>query len=90
MSWLKEVAMKSPRIKSFKKSRDVLCVPFYLRHFNLCEKIIIALSIFISSMTVSSIPLVVIAFSSTSSPETTTTEINSSEAELLDLIGERK
>ena len=82
--------MKSPRIKSSKKSSDVLCVPFYLRHFNVCEKIIIALSIFISSMTVSSIPLVVIALSSTPSPETTSTEIDSAEAGLSDLIGERK
>ncbi len=82
--------MKSPKMESSEKSRDVLCVPFYLRHFNIWEKIIIVFTIFTSSMVVSSIPLVVIALSSTPFPETTSTEIDRAEAELSDLIEERK
>ena len=71
--------MKTPRIKS-RKSRDVLYVPFYMRSFSVCEKIIIALSIFVSSMAVSSIPLIV-ALSSTQTPEPTVTTTYNAEAE---------
>ena len=77
-------------MKSTKMSQDVLYVPFYLRSFSVIEKIIIALSIFISSMAVSSIPLVVIVFSSTKTPEPTTTKIYNGEAELQKMFIERK
>ena len=82
--------MKSSRTKSSKASRDVLYVPFYLRHFNVCEKTIIVLSIFISSIAVSSIPLAVIALSSTQTPEQASTRIYSSEAELSGIVGHKK
>ena len=81
--------MKSPKMKSPKMSGDTLYVPFYLRHFNVSEKIIIALSIFISSIAVSSIPLVLITFSSTQTPEPITTKIHSSEAQVWGVLGER-
>ena len=61
--------MKIPRMKFLRKSPDVLYVPFYMRSFNVYEKIIIALSFFISSMTVSSIPLLVVALSSSETSE---------------------
>lgn len=73
--------MKSPRI-----SRDVLYIPLYLRSFNLSEKIIVALLIFISSLTVGLIPIV---FSSTDTTKPTTTTVYSSEAELWRGLGER-
>ena len=56
-------------MKFLRKSPDVLYVPFYMRSFNVYEKMIIALSFFISSMTISSIPLVVAALSSSQTPE---------------------
>lgn len=71
--------MKSPRM-----SRDVLYVPFYLRHFNVSEKIIIALLVFISSITVSLIPII---YASTNTTEQTT--IYSGEADLWRILGER-
>ncbi len=74
--------MKSPRM-----SRDVLYVPLYLRSFNVSEKIIVTLLIFISSLAVSLIPLVI---SSTQTPEPSTTRIYSGEAELWEILGERK
>ena len=69
-------------MKFSRRSPDVLYVPFYMRSFSIYEKIIIASSFFISSMTVSSIPLVVVALSSTQTPEQTVTRTYSSEAEL--------
>ena len=76
----KEVEMKSPKM-----SRDVLCVPLYLRSFNVSEKIAVVLLIFISSIAVGLIP-VVCALIDTS--EQTTTPIYSSEAELWKTLGE--
>ena len=90
ISWLKEIEMKFPKMKSSSTSDDVLYVPFYLRHFNVWEKIIIASSIFVSSITVSSIPLVVISLSSTQPPEPTLTKIHRGEADLSSVVGERK
>ena len=73
--------MKTPRIKLSRRSPDVLYVPFYMRSFSVCEKIIIVLSIFVSSMAVSSIPLGVATLSSTQTPESTVTMTHSGEAE---------
>lgn len=74
--------MKSPRM-----SRDVLYVPLYLRSFNVSEKIIVALLIFISSLAVASVPLVI---SSIQTLEPNTTMIYSTEAELWGILGERE
>ena len=73
--------MKTPRIRLSKRSPDVLYVPFYMRSFSVCEKIIIALSIFVSSMAVSSIPLVVVAISTTETPEPSITMTHNAETE---------
>jgi len=73
--------MKSPRT-----SRDTLYVPFYLRHFNASEKTIIALLVFISSITVGLIPIIC---ASTNTTESTTSSIYSSEVELWRILGER-
>ncbi|WP_019508525.1 hypothetical protein [Pleurocapsa sp. PCC 7319] len=74
-------------MKSPKMSPDVLYVPLYLRSFNIGEKIILTLLIFVSAIAVGSIPLVL---SLTGTPEQTTTTIYSSEAELWRILGERK
>ena len=71
-------------MKSRRTSRDVLYVPFYLRHFNVYEKIIIALLVFISSITVGLIPII---YASTDKAEQTT--IYRSEVELWRIFGER-
>ena len=68
-------------MKFFRKSPDVLYVPFYMRSFSVYEKIIIASSFFISSMIVSSIPLVVAAISTTETPEQTITTTYNGETE---------
>lgn len=73
-------------MKFRRTSRDTLYVPFYLRHFNVSEKIIIALLVFISSITAGLIPLI---HASTNTTEPTTTPIYSSEAELWGIFGER-
>lgn len=75
-------------MKTTKMSNDILYVPFYLRSFNGLEKIIITLSIFISSIAVGSIPVALIVFNSTGTPEPTITRISSSEAELWGVLGE--
>ena len=72
-------------MKSRRTSRDVLYIPFYLRHFNVSEKIIIALLVFISSITAGLIPIIYV---STNTAEPTTTTIYSSEAELWGIFGE--
>ena len=71
-------------MKSRRTSRDVLYVPSYLRHFNVSEKIIIALLVFISSITASLIPII---YASTIA-KPTTTPIYSSEVEWR-ILGER-
>ncbi len=71
-------------MKSPKMSRDVLFVPLYLRSFNVSEKIIVTLLIFISSVTVSLIPF---ACALTNTAEPTTNSIYSSEAELWRVFG---
>ena len=68
-------------MKFFRKSPNVLYVPFYMRSFSIYEKIIIALSFFVSSMIVSSIPLVVAALSTTETPEQIVTTTYNGEAE---------
>ena len=73
-------------MKSPKMSRDTLYVPFYLRHFNASEKIIIASLVFISSITVGLIPII---YALTNTTEATTTPIYSSEVELWRIFGER-
>ena len=77
---IEEVKMKSPKM-----SRDTLYVPFYLRHFNVSEKTIIALLVFISSITVGLIPIIY-AWTNT---KPTTTPIYSSEVELWRTLGQR-
>ncbi len=73
-------------MKSPKMSRDTLYVPFYLRHFNVSEKIIIALLVFISSITVGLIPII---YALTNTTEPTTTPIYRGEVELWKILGER-
>ena len=73
-------------MKSPKMSRDTLYVPFYLRHFNVSEKIIIALLVFISSITVGLIPII---YALTDKAEQTTTPIYSGEVELWRILGEK-
>lgn len=73
-------------MKSRRTSRDALCVPFYLRHFNISEKTIITLLVFISSITVSLIPII---YTSTNTTEQTTTPIYRSEVELWRIFGVR-
>jgi hypothetical protein len=73
-------------MKSPKMSRDVLYVPLYLRSFNVSEKMLLALLIFISSITVGLIPII---YASTNTVEPTTTPIYSSEAELWGIFGEK-
>lgn len=66
-------------------SRDVLYVPFYLRHFNVSEKIILALLIFFSSMAVGVMPIV---YAFTHKIESNSQSIYSGEAELWRVFGE--
>ena len=73
-------------MKSLRTSHDVLYVPFYLRHFNVSEKIIIALLVFISSTTVGLIPII---YASTNTTEPITSSIYTSEVELWKILGER-
>ncbi|MBE9046509.1 hypothetical protein IQ255_19200 [Pleurocapsales cyanobacterium LEGE 10410] len=73
-------------MKSSKMSPETLYVPFYLRHFNASEKIIIALLVFVSSIAVGLIPIV---YASTNTVESTTTPIYSSEVDLWRVLGER-
>lgn len=72
--------MKSPKI-----SRHTLYVPFYLRHFNASEKIIIALLVFISSIAVGLIPII---YALTNTEEPTTNSIYRSETELWRIFSE--
>ena len=73
-------------MKSRRTSRDVLYVPFYLRHFNVSEKIIIASLVFISSITVGLIPII---YALTNTTEATTAPIYRGEVELWRILGER-
>lgn len=73
--------MKSSRI-----SPDTLYVPFYLRHFNASEKIIIALLVSISSIAVGLIPII---YASTNTVESTTTAIYTSEVDLWGVLGKK-
>ena len=73
-------------MKSPKTSRETLYVPFYLRHFNVSEKIIIASLVFISSITVGLIPII---YALTNTTEPTTTPIYTGEVELWRIVGER-
>jgi hypothetical protein len=71
--------MKSPKMPN-----DLLFVPLYLRSFNVSEKVIVVLLIFIGSLTVGLLP-VVYGLSDTS--KQSTTPIYSSEAELWQVFG---
>ena len=73
-------------MKSPKMSCDVLYVPFYLRHFNASEKIIIAVVAFISSITVGLIPII---YASTNTKEAGETPIYTSEVELWRILSQR-
>ena len=66
-------------MKSPKMSRDVLYVPLYLRILNVREKILVALLVLTSSITVGLIPII---YASINTNEPTTTPIYSSETEL--------
>ncbi len=72
-------------MKSPKMSRDTLYVPLYLRRLNVSEKLAVALLVFISSITVGLMPII---YALTSTTETTTTPIYSSEVELWRILGE--
>ena len=73
-------------MRSPKMPRDTLYVPLYLRRLNVSEKKVVALLVFISSITMGSIPIV---YASTNMVEPTTTPIYSSEVELWRILGER-
>ena len=73
-------------MKSRRPSRDVLYVPFYLRHFNVSEKIIIASLVVLSSITVSLVPII---YASINTTEPTTTPIYKSEVDLWRILGAR-
>lgn len=73
-------------MKSPKMSRDVLYVPLYLRSLNVSEKTAVALLVFISSITVASLPII---YASINTTEATTTPIYSSETELWRILGQR-
>ncbi|MEM8677363.1 MAG: hypothetical protein AAGF83_26415 [Cyanobacteria bacterium P01_G01_bin.67] len=73
-------------MKFRRASRDVLYVPLYLRSFNVTEKVIVTVLIFLGSISVGLIPL---ANASINTAETTTTKIDNSEAELWRSFGAR-
>ena len=72
-------------MKSRRMSRDTLYVPFYLRHFNVSEKIIIASLVFISSITVGLIPII---YALTNTTEATKTPAYRGEVELWKVLRE--
>ncbi|MEM7761263.1 MAG: hypothetical protein AAF298_24500 [Cyanobacteria bacterium P01_A01_bin.40] len=73
-------------MKFRRASCDVLYVPLYLRSFNVTEKVIVTVLIFLGSLTVGLIP---IFSSSTDTIDSTTTKTYSSEVKLWDVLGEK-
>ncbi len=71
-------------MKSPKMSNDLLFVPLYLRSFNVSEKVIVVLLIFISSLTIGLLPIV---YGLSDTSKQSTTPIYSGEAELWQVFG---